>query len=625
MAAPSQARLRPEELTAAQSGERTEPGAAAETITGQNERTGSEAPAATSSAAEPMPAEGASALPPSGASAQPQEPLKPRPTSLERDRDLLDEVLEIGKLSLPKTRAIQEDFKPNGILRKAFTNQGGMGPDEALDALHRAGLYQGLESEDEFLDALRAVGPNRVRTRSLVAQQAEQLRVEAKQHEQFDSKVLRGQRPWREQGATVAVRVEDLLEGEEFSVQGHKFRVRDLEIDEDGRLLSLQVKDGPKFGVQRIEPNQEFIHIDRDSLKRTPAEQFLREEPPLFGAPETVEEQKARLAREQGEKKKAAEREQLAARAQQPLAGSRGDIGQRDLFGGGDLFSEEPGDPSLWHLPDAEILQRLDDPQHPNFVNVELEARQRGLIDRTGAEEDDLHRAQRERKANEEAAAEREEQRGELQRREQPGKAAGREPAGAREQTGQGATSGPAREIRSARPQAATKAERLEQAIAELESQRAQHKRQWESSVRQGNNIPATESAVNALSQMRYLDGQIDLLESELHKIRQATLPGQKDLFEHWLERMIEATNPLKHGLLEGVSGARVWMTKTLAHGAMKATLAAYRTGKKVWMAIDAGIEWLKAANIPDFSEREARAWLRRSEEHTSELQSRGP
>jgi hypothetical protein len=83
--------------------------------------------------------------------------------------------------------------------------------------------------------------------------------------------------------------------------------------------------------------------LQPDLVKRVREEAGkLQEEAPEYRleGPETVEEQKARLAREAAEQKKKAEREKLEQRAARPLKGTQGDLGQGDLLGGGDLFSE---------------------------------------------------------------------------------------------------------------------------------------------------------------------------------------------------------------------------------------------------------------------------------------------
>lgn len=56
------------------------------------------------------------------------------------------------------------------------------------------------------------------------------------------------------------------------------------------------------------------------------------------GKPESTEEQTARLEKEDRERARLADLAELKNRAAAPLIGRRGDIGQRDLLGGADLF-----------------------------------------------------------------------------------------------------------------------------------------------------------------------------------------------------------------------------------------------------------------------------------------------
>ena len=59
----------------------------------------------------------------------------------------------------------------------------------------------------------------------------------------------------------------------------------------------------------------------------------------FFDAPESVQAQRKRLEAETLAKKRKEDREKLEERASRKLVGRKGDIGQQDLFGGGDLFS----------------------------------------------------------------------------------------------------------------------------------------------------------------------------------------------------------------------------------------------------------------------------------------------
>jgi len=70
----------------------------------------------------------------------------------------------------------------------------------------------------------------------------------------------------------------------------------------------------------------------------------LREEQPLFGAPETVEQQKARELAEQKRRAEAEAKRKLEERASKKLTGTAGDLGQKDLFG---------GETDLWAMKEA--------------------------------------------------------------------------------------------------------------------------------------------------------------------------------------------------------------------------------------------------------------------------------
>ena len=136
--------------------------------------------------------------------------------------------------------------------------------------------------------------------------------------------------------------------------------------------------DGDKYGTQKISAGQK-LNIDKGSPKKNEGStDFLPEgdagmsqeelsaaanpdwdavsektepgkspaeenRPDLTLEPaESVAEQKARLDKEQAEQQKKSEKENLARAASAPLVGSVGDIGQMDMAGGGDLFSQKP-------------------------------------------------------------------------------------------------------------------------------------------------------------------------------------------------------------------------------------------------------------------------------------------
>lgn len=216
----------------------------AETITGPDEQKGSEMPA--------------------------ERPGRPKSVQSQRPHDLIDELEANlgGKLSLPLAKKLIEDFKPTGRLRKLFKSEGGYAPDIARQSIEH---FKQFGDDAEFLQALSDAAEGRKTFRSESSKSKSNERIEEKQFEQFEEKAIRGVRPKSEKGGIESVRVNDLVEGDQFNVQGHRFKVKSLEIDEDGNLISLEVHDGPKFGVQRLSPeNTELIHVDTGTFKAVP-------------------------------------------------------------------------------------------------------------------------------------------------------------------------------------------------------------------------------------------------------------------------------------------------------------------------------------------------------------------
>ena len=85
------------------------------------------------------------------------------------------------------------------------------------------------------------------------------------------------------------------------------------------------------------------------------------------------------------------------------------------------------------------------------------------------------------------------------------------------------------------------------------------------------------------------------------------------DAIENWFNEAIAATNLNRKQTREGVTGAPVWLTKAALNGVLRVIRATYRGTKNLAHALQAGIEWLRAQNLPDFSETEARAWMQRA------------
>lgn len=256
-------------------GETTVPGTAAETITGQNERKGSEATAATISAAEPMPAEGASRT----GEQNPQTPsplsqgkktffLRPRSDGVP---DILDGIQELGGIRPPGPDAGGEydGYREamTGPARVLISKTAAHGPDTIIDelkAIDTPGANR-IETPDDLWDAISGAVKSRQALRGTDVAQ----RVEGKQVSEFQRRAIRGDRPKKEAGNYAPVPAGKLLEGDSFEVQGHKFMVNHLEFDQDGNLARVEVKDGPKFGVQTVD-GSEFIHVDKNSFEAGP-------------------------------------------------------------------------------------------------------------------------------------------------------------------------------------------------------------------------------------------------------------------------------------------------------------------------------------------------------------------
>lgn len=152
--------------------------------------------------------------------------------------------------------------------------------------------------------------------------------AEREQSQQFDQKVIQGQRPSGQEDSVQVLSADSLRPGDTFTVQGHGFTVEQVFTGEDGRITGVKVQDGPKFGVQTVGA-EDYLHIDFDSLERgelPPANDFA------LNAPESVEEQKARLAQEQAQRDAQAQRDRLAELQAKPLTGTTGDLGQGSLL-----------------------------------------------------------------------------------------------------------------------------------------------------------------------------------------------------------------------------------------------------------------------------------------------------
>lgn len=93
----------------------------------------------------------------------------------------------------------------------------------------------------------------------------------------------------------------------------------------------------------------------------------------------------------------------------------------------------------------------------------------------------------------------------------------------------------------------------------------------------------------------------------------QATPDVESDTIENWFNEAIAATELTQRRTLEGVTAAPVWLTKAALNGLLRVIRATYRGTKNLAHALQAGVEWLRAQNLPDFSETDIRQWLERN------------
>lgn len=268
----------------------------------------------------------------------PQPPVEgrgatPKSRGIERPPDIIDYIAErIGSIrgkkhAKPGSEGYYSsgyDDARSGAGRQLF-KESGQSPDEVLDTLRREGAMPPNATVDDLWDAIKnANGYRRAHFRG------ETPEVQA---DKF-SKAIEAQ--GKKKGSHV-VSVGDLSIGDKFTIGTEELEVVSIDADTG----EVTVKDGRKYGYQTI-PDGADVPVAKGSLKTAPKVPVFAEEDFALNAPESVEQQKARLAAEEATAKHKAERAKLEEAAAKPLVGSRGDIGQKDMFGGGDLLSREP-------------------------------------------------------------------------------------------------------------------------------------------------------------------------------------------------------------------------------------------------------------------------------------------
>jgi hypothetical protein len=543
------------ELTQPGKGETTEPGAAAETNTGQNERPGSEAPEATISAPRPMPAESESSQRPRPTSKAGKNPFWIRPRS-DGVPDILESIQELGGIKPPgeysggEYDGMREAM--TGPARMLINRSAAHRPDTIiaeLQAIDAPGANK-IETTDDLWDSISAAVKAREKLRGVEKGQRE----EVKQVEQFQMRAVDGNRPKKEAGTYTPVPVGKMLEGDVFKVQNHSFTVQHLEFDENGNLAFVEVKDGPKFGVQRVDGN-EFIHVDKDSFEPGPDHDGS---PPAELVPAT----------------------------------------KRPVPANSEVGSSRPGAPPM-QLKEEATPENLDKNSQHFYGKRYAEL----------APEDQTEI----KNATEAERIPRREQRGRIERRQpaNPGRES-ETTAASKDQPG------------PVRPTAA-EADPIQEQIDFLGKERERLQSEMKLGQFQSDQVgtfPSDRATIGRLGQLRYIDGQIDVLreianaDPELKaKWFKKFLEGDApDQVERALDRLITASDPLrplKEGrLLEGASGLPVWLTKAVLHEALKIVRTAYKGSKRLAEAIQEGVAWLRTQNLKGFDQDEAHVAL---------------
>jgi len=298
------------------------PGAAAGTVTGQNEGKASDATAATTLAAEQMPAEVVPQGQESVATPTQNAPvtetsatLKPRPPSrlsplTEADRLLYDISANYGHIPIfipdnftlanyqrlaAKVRAHSEGAltrKERAYWRRLretfpdnFEDDYGPGGELAINA-YRAARRAGIDTEvfgtpnrggpqklGEVLEHVRRTTGREITARDLwaeverTAERHLKQREQSKQDENFQRIVLANRRPKAQRGQVDTFPSEALRPGDSFTAQGKTIEAKSRTVDEGTPILRLV--DGPKFGTQTIYGN-EMLYVDKGSLEFGP-------------------------------------------------------------------------------------------------------------------------------------------------------------------------------------------------------------------------------------------------------------------------------------------------------------------------------------------------------------------
>lgn len=177
----------------------------------------------------------------------------------QRPHDLIDEVEgRLGTIDPKLIREADPNWRPIGAARKVI-KKGGEAADTAADALHESGLFKGNpEQVAELGEALNQAARARKGFRAGAARENKITRQDAA----FARDVSR---PGKNQRTIIS---DDLQPGDTLDIRGAPFKVRQFEFDEDGRVKSVTLDDGAKYGTQIVEGGTE-LNYDKGTLEQS--------------------------------------------------------------------------------------------------------------------------------------------------------------------------------------------------------------------------------------------------------------------------------------------------------------------------------------------------------------------
>ncbi len=251
--------------------------------------------------------------------------------------DILDAIQDLGGIASPSQsrHADKGDFDGfaealTGPARLLIRRRGGLMPDQLVNALTSQDISTGqtfrLESTSDLYDAIAAA----VTSRAADKKQAERDRLDL----EFYEAALTNKT--RVAGCAAPIPAGQLKVGDKFRVKRDQCHVHDLDPD----TSDIDVRCSPRFGRQKV-PDGSSVFPDHCRVESENPIHKRRVNADLFGAPESVAEQKQRLAAEESRRLKAEQREELRRRSGARLSG-------RSVDTTGDLFDPTEGNAPLF-------------------------------------------------------------------------------------------------------------------------------------------------------------------------------------------------------------------------------------------------------------------------------------